>query len=187
MCNGYNSIYPSLTSSSCCVQGSTQPTVFHRKTHRNTQLQTHTLSCPALLSNQFVTVLSETYFNVPVLFLLPLLFNTILHYPLILPSSHHTLPLSSHPSLHPLRYWQTGFLLMLTSRFHTLLDSWFDRKQQHRLLLQQSCTCIIKHPCYVLWSSLDLELTNIWKGIKMSLLLLSMCVCVRAWGCVCRR
>lgn len=62
----------------------------HTQTHTRTDAQ-HTqfwihkrAVTPCLLpSNQFETLLSETFFNVPLLFLLPLLFNTLLYYPLI--------------------------------------------------------------------------------------------------------
>lgn len=69
------------------------PSVINMYTHTQ---HTHTLTIsgftntPSRLAfpppNQFATLLSETLFNVPQLFLLPLLFNTLLYYPLISPS-----------------------------------------------------------------------------------------------------
>lgn len=63
----------------------------HKHLHACTH--THTVSgftnTPSRLAfpppNQFATLLSETLFNVPQLFLWPLLFNTLLYYPLISP------------------------------------------------------------------------------------------------------
>lgn len=72
----------------------TSGTLSHKDTQTHNCIFTNTSSHLAFLSNQFSTLLSETYFNVPVLFLLPLLFNTLLNYPLIWPSLH----LLHHPS-----------------------------------------------------------------------------------------
>lgn len=133
----------------------------HSQTHTSSSIFTNTLSRRAFPSNQFATLLSETYFNVPVLFLLPLLFNTLLYYPLISPS------LLSPSFLFPLYLlWAFGgslavdlHIMLSDSSRQVIWETRTHRKQlnkQHRLLQttthdnththpplpRESCTCM---------------------------------------------
>lgn len=116
-----------------------------RHTHTLSSTFTNTLSRLPFPSNQFETLLSETYFNVPVLFLLPLLFNTLLYYPLISSSLFPVFSLSAlsirqlcdcGSSHHAFRFQQTGDL-----RDTDTLANSFNRQHWWLETNAQSCHC----------------------------------------------
>lgn len=127
----------------------------HKHTHTHTRTDTqhtqfwihkHAVTPCLLPSNQFETLLSETFFNVPLLFLLPLLFNTLLYYPLISSLSppcffsficfEHSGKLydfgSSH---HARRFQQTGDLRDTDTLQTALTNGTGHWKNRHPLLL----------------------------------------------------